>query len=148
MPSRLEPIAEGNAALPIAAATRETFALISRVDMTALARAMPNAQSAVLWCLGWHAAINARMSRGQLAGQQVAKVSASALAKITGRPIRTVYDALSKLQDHDLIRNVEDRPGRTAVYRLSLRTHQARPNHRSNGSSVAAAGYLTGSGAG
>ena len=147
MPSRLEPIAEGNAALPIAPASRGSFALIGHEEMTALAHAMPDAQSAVLWCLAWHAAINARMSRGPLAGQQVAKVSASALAKITGRPIRTMYDALSKLQDHDLIQNVEDRPGRTAVYRLTLRTLQARPPRRSKGSSVAAAGYLTGGGA-
>jgi hypothetical protein len=120
MKSRLEPIADGIETLPVEPASSVSFAVFKRPEMIALARSIPDAQSAVLFCLQWHAALQQRMHRGPLAGQQVARVSAGTLTKITEFSIRTVRYALSKLQQRHLIKNVESRPGRTAIYQLTL----------------------------
>jgi DNA-binding transcriptional ArsR family regulator len=132
--SRLEPIAEG-IKVPDKLPGGESFAHLGRAAMTALARSMPDAQSAVLFCLAWHATINLRMQHGPLTGQLVARVSARELRKITLCPIRTVRHALRRLRDNHLIHNEESRRGRTAIYRLTLGNSRVRkaPGFRSSG---------------
>jgi hypothetical protein len=132
MKSRLEPIADGIETLPVEPASSVSFAIFKRPEMVSLARSIPDAQSAVLFCLQWHAALQQRMRRGPLAGQQVARVSAGTLAEITECPVRTVYAALSKLQKRHLIQNIESRPGLTAIYRLTLHKNrtQAPPRRK------------------
>lgn len=132
MPSRLTPIAEGITPLPNAPAN-ESFAVIGRAEMTALAHAMPDAQSAVLFCLSWHAALNERMRQGPLAGRRVARASVGLLGRITGRPVRTVKDALKKLRDSGLILR-ESRPGQTSVYRVT--PHDKRPSEFRRGQNL------------
>jgi hypothetical protein len=124
MRGQLEPIAEGFESSSAECATAGTFAIFDRQTMTSLASAMPDAQSAVLFCLAWHAAIQVRMSRGPLAGQYVARVSATSLAQITGRAIRTVWYAIKKLRSAGMIKQEAQHPGRTSVYRVSLRGKQ------------------------
>lgn len=116
MTVKLEPVS-----LPLAqAGTESTFAIIDRSQMTSLARAMPDCQSAVLVCLAWHGAVQVKMKRGKFAGQQVARVSVSEIARLIGRPKRTVQHALAVLKDNGLVVKVMDRPGQTAVYHLKL----------------------------
>jgi len=95
-----------------------SFAIVDRAEMTALACAMPDCQSAVLFCLTWHTLIQERMHRGPLAGKRLARVSGMELANLTGRPLRTVRDALAKLKEAGLIELASRSVGRTAVYRI------------------------------
>jgi len=96
------------------------YAMISCERMAALAFAMPDSKSAVLFCLTWKAARQERMNLGQNAGQCVARISASKLASITGFSLRTVQWALAALKAAELIELDYEAPGRTNVYRLNL----------------------------
>ena len=126
MKPQLVPIAVGiEPATPSKAAPGKTFAILERTAMTNLSRTMPDAQSAVLLCLAWHAALQQRMRHGSLAGRQLARISAPALAKITGRPVRTVRHALRQLKAGGKIEKENDAPGRTSVYRLRLEDGRA-----------------------
>jgi hypothetical protein len=120
MTARLEPIAEGIQTVPVDRKRVDTYAIVGRAEMMAIARAMPDAQSAILFCLAWQAAFQVKMSRGPLARRRVARVSVSALAKMIRRPIRTVQYALSKLRAIGVIEQEDVGPGRTSVYKLNL----------------------------
>jgi hypothetical protein len=96
------------------------FAIIERDLLVALARVSPDAQSAVLLCLAWQASFQKRMERGPLAGQLVAKLSGQQLAEMTGRSIRTVRHALSRLTQTGRIKNDQAGHGKKAVYGLNL----------------------------
>jgi DNA-binding transcriptional ArsR family regulator len=120
MRARLEPIAEGIQAGSTERPRVDSYAIMGRAEMTALAQAMRDAQSAILFCLAWHAAVQVRMKRGPLANQRVARVSAGTLAKITGRSIRTVRHALSRLKAAGVIEREDSRPGRTSIYQMSF----------------------------
>jgi hypothetical protein len=96
------------------------FALLDRKCLIALSSAMPDAQSAVLLCLAWQAAVTERMRRGPHAGRFVARLSAPQLARLTGRPLRTVWYALRRLRQMGRLTMEIDTPGKTSVYRLNL----------------------------
>lgn len=116
MPAKLEPVSLP----PEQPDTEGTFAIMDRSQMTSLVRAMPDCQSAVLFCLAWHAAVQVRMKHGKLAGQNVARVSVNELARILDRSRRTVQYGLATLKDVGLVAKLEGKPGQTAVYRLDL----------------------------
>ena len=99
--------------------TGRCYAMLDRDRAVELARLMPDAQSSVLLCLGWQAALQERLRRGPYAGQQVARLSASQLAEMTGRHLRTVRYALSRLKDTGIIEALRSGPGRTAIYRVN-----------------------------
>ena len=122
MKGRLKPISDDNGKVLHGQPVGGSFALLSRVDMAAIAHAMQDAQSAVLFCLAWHAVLQERMRRGELAGCKLARVSASRLAEITGRPIRTIRHALMRLKKKGTIVAEVSGPGKTSVYRLPLLT--------------------------
>jgi hypothetical protein len=88
--------------------------------MVALARAMPDAQSAILLCMAWHVCLQQRMEYGPLAGQALAKLSGPQLTEMTGRPIRTVRHALRQLKQAKRIKNEQSAAGRKGVYRLDF----------------------------
>jgi len=125
MRQKLEPLGDGLDTAVAAPAEQGTFAIMGRIVMESLARAMPDSQSAVLFCLAWHAAVQVRMRRGPRAGQPTARVSATSLAAITGRPLRTVRYALSKLRARGAIVPENTQPGRTSVYRLPFHHRHA-----------------------
>jgi hypothetical protein len=100
--------------------SRQPYARIDRRRLVALAAAMPDCQSAVLACLAWQASLQERLARGPYAGQFVARLSGARLAKMTGRPLRTVRHALSRLTSAGVIRRVNTASGKTAVYALKL----------------------------
>ncbi len=115
---RLEPIPDGMAPAPSGDRRKTAFAIFGRSEMETLAQSMPDARSAILFCIAWHVALQVRMERGPLAGQRLARVSANRLAAITKRPLRTVRYAISKLRAHGLLEVAVSSPGRTSVYRL------------------------------
>lgn len=120
MRAHLEPIGEGLQAASGERTVVGSFAIINRAEMVAMTRAMPDSQSAILFCLAWHAAISIRMRRGPRAGRHVARVSVGTLAKLSGRPVRTVQYALHKLRAAGVIERENTWPGRTSVYKLRL----------------------------
>jgi hypothetical protein len=99
---------------------RPPFAIFEHGLLVALSRAMPDAQSAILFCLAWQASLQKKMLRGPLAGQALAKLSGPQLAEITSRPIRTVRHALSRLRKAMVISNEQSGAGKKGVYRLSF----------------------------
>lgn len=117
MPSKLRPIESGWQTVG-AESAGETFAILERSRLELLARSM-SACSAVLICLEWYSALQQKMSRGPLAGQRVARVSAGTLIEITGRPLRTIRWALAELKRKGLIETVENEAGKTAIYRVA-----------------------------
>lgn len=96
------------------------YARITLFEMSALVRSMPDTQSAVLACLQWQAALQARLTRGPLAGQRVARLSAATIGTLTGRSVRTVRGALARLKQAALIAPIATSPGRTMTYRLTF----------------------------
>jgi hypothetical protein len=99
---------------------RIPFAVICRERLIDLAHTMPDAQSAVLLCLVWQAALQERLNRGTHAGAPVARLSGSELVEMTGCPLRTVRYALRKLRQASVIYHEEEAPGKKAVYGLNL----------------------------
>jgi hypothetical protein len=97
-----------------------SFAIFERAFLGALARVMPDAQSAVLLCLAWQAVLQKRRQHGPFAGQPVASLSGPQLTEMTGRPIRTVRHALSRLKQAGRIRNEQCAAGKKGAYRLTL----------------------------
>lgn len=95
------------------------FAVMHDNRVVELAHAMPDAQSAVLFCLTWQACHQERMKHGPHAGQFVARLSARQLADMTGRPQRTVRFALRRLRQRGIVRNLAG-VGAKAVHRLEL----------------------------
>lgn len=121
MRGRLTPLSSGvEQCLGSAPARNQPFARVDRSRMVALARLMPDCQSAVLACLLWQASRQERLKRGPLAGQFVARLSGVQLATMTRRPLRTVRHALRRLTDEGVICRVAAAPGRTAIYALNL----------------------------
>jgi len=100
--------------------SRQSFAILEREVVIALAKAMPDAQSAILLCLAWHACLQERMRNGPLAGEFVARLSGPQLAELTGRPIRTVRYALRKLKKAARIFNEQSAAGKKSIYRLGI----------------------------
>lgn len=96
------------------------YARFDRRQLEVLARAMPDAQSAVLLCLAWHAARQARLHRGEYAGQFVARVSARELAELIDRAIRTVRYALKALKQNGLIDSENRGPGKKGAFRVTM----------------------------
>lgn len=94
------------------------YATLTMARVKRLARAMPDAQSAVLVLLAWQATLHERMSRGPLAGRPAASWSGSQLAAMTDRPIRTVRHALERLRAAGLIEKGPSAAGRKSVYTL------------------------------
>jgi hypothetical protein len=97
-------------------------------QMTAITRAMPDCTSAVLFAMCWVADVQSTLRGRRRAGQTIARVSASRLAQITGRHVRTIRNSLAKLQNRGAIEKAGNRPGVTAAYRLCLgvaATHSA-----------------------
>jgi hypothetical protein len=122
MPSQLTPIpvivdAEVVSQPPT---TPVAYATLTKERLLRLARAMPDCQSAVLMVLVWHAIRNAKMKRGGLAGRTVASVSGGQLAGMTGRPLRTIRHALSKLLACHLISKVPTAAGRKNIYAIPI----------------------------
>jgi hypothetical protein len=118
----LTPLASGlEGCLAETHSPRRPFALIDRARLTATARVMPDAQSAVLACLLWQACKQERLARGPLAGRFVARLSGPRLATLTGRPLRTVRYALRRLSDSGVIRREAGPAGTTAIYALQLK---------------------------
>lgn len=102
--------------------TCEPYARIDRNRLIRLAHALPDSISAVLLCVEWHAARQARLQRGDYARQYVARVSAKALATETGFTERTIRTALKRLKRTGAIEVVSVPAGKTAVYKPILRT--------------------------
>jgi len=102
------------------APAKHAYARIERPVLISLVQSMPDCQSAVLTCLTWHAARQQRFARGEYAGKFVARLSGKQLAKMTGRPLRTVRHSLRRLLEAKLIERVGVGPGRTAVFMPSL----------------------------
>jgi hypothetical protein len=94
------------------------YARLTRTALTTLARAMPDAQSAILAVLTWHALRNSRLRLGPLAGRTAAGVSGEHLAEILDRPLRTVRHALARLVATDAVVKDPVLPGRKNVYTL------------------------------
>lgn len=105
---------------PTLDANRKAFALLDRNRLGALARVMPDAQSAALLCIVWDACRRERLEHGPYAGQFVARLSGQDLVEMTKRPLRTVRYALSRLRQASLIKREQHAPGRKAVYRVDL----------------------------
>jgi hypothetical protein len=106
-----------------------SFAIFERELLVALARVMPDAQSAVLLCLAWQASFQKRMEYGPFAGQAVAKLSGPQLAEMTGRPIRTVRHALSRLRHATRIKNEQSGAGKKGIYRLNVVPPEGEGSH-------------------
>jgi hypothetical protein len=100
--------------------TRTPYALFDKELLLDLAQAMPDAQSAVLLCLAWQAARQARLHHASNAGQSVARLSGPQLAQLTGRPLRTIRHALRSLKQVGRVDAVSSDPGQTTTYRLNL----------------------------
>jgi pyocin large subunit-like protein len=81
---------------------------------------MTDAKSAVLLCVAWEAIWQERMALGERAGQAVARLSAVKLAELTGCRLQTVQRAISELKRIGVIEVVDESPGKTNVYRLTL----------------------------
>jgi hypothetical protein len=116
MRSQLTPLDTGPSVI---ASSRPSgsYALLTKDRTVALARAMPDCQSAVLTCLAWQASLHERMHRGQFAGRPVASLSGNQLHEMTGRPLRSVWYALQRLSERHLVVK-STRPGRMTVYEL------------------------------
>ena len=125
MRSALIPLQEGAPVSFAAFEGGEAFAVLPRAQAVALTRAMPDARSAVLFCLGWEAARQVRFTKGPYAVQPIARLSARALVELTGRPLRTIRWALAKLVADRLVQPTDHRPGRTNIYRLTLDAEKA-----------------------
>ncbi len=104
---------------------RDGYAQLTRTTLTALARAMPDAQSAILVVLTWHALRNARLKFGPLAGRTAAGVSGEQLAEILDRPLRTVRHALTQLVVTGAVVKDPVLPGHKNVYTLPWLTATA-----------------------
>jgi hypothetical protein len=113
--------------------SKNGYARIERSILVALVRSMPDCQSAVLACLTWQAARQQRFSRGKYAGQFVARLSGQQLARMTGRPLRTVRHSLKRLLEARLIERLGVGPGRTAVCAPTLRVAPSSPECCSEG---------------
>jgi len=100
-----------------AGGSSESYAILEKTRLEAMVQNMP-ATPAVLLALEWYSARQLKMGRGEYAGQRVARISANALAVLTGRPVRTVRAALSKLKRYDLIETVATEIGCTNAYRV------------------------------
>lgn len=124
MPAVLEPVHEGLPPLSIVGSTGP-FAVLDRSCLTALVSAMPDGQSAVLLCLAWDALRQERLAHGPCAGHRLARISIPDLANMTGRPVRSVEWALSKLKSNGLIERVGVEEGKTAVYRIVALNQEA-----------------------
>jgi len=98
----------------------QSFARVGRSRLVALARLMPDCQSAVLTCLLWMASRQERMRFGPYARRFLARLSGTQLAEMTGRPLRTIRHALSQLTKSGAIRREDMAPGKKAVYALDL----------------------------
>lgn len=121
MRSRLTPLENGLAQEEaVDQQGRQGFAVLDQDRLIALAHNMPDAQSAILLCLAWHAARQERFRLGPLAGEAVARVSGPRLVELTGRPLRTIRHALRRLKRTGSIVPADTEPGKTAVYRLYL----------------------------
>ena len=94
------------------------YAVFERERLIELAQVMPDTRSAVLLCLAWQAARQEALKRGPDAGQPVARLSGPQLAQMTGRSLRTVRYALSRLQEAGTITCDKREPGKTAAYRV------------------------------
>ncbi|GMV82498.1 MAG: hypothetical protein AMXMBFR7_36820 [Planctomycetota bacterium] len=114
----LTPLNDDDVGLGIASVSQEAFAHISLSRMQALARAMPDTRSAVLFCLEWEATRQARFSKGALAGQYCARISAKKLEILAGKPLRTIRWALAKLKSSGHLTQELVGPGRTAQYQV------------------------------
>lgn len=99
---------------------RTAFAVLERDQLVALARAMPDAQSAVLLCLVWQAALQVKLNFGPNAGRAVARLSGAELSEMTGCPLRTVRYALGKLKRAAVIFREPSAAGRKSTYRLTF----------------------------
>lgn len=97
---------------------KESYALVPLSVAGNLARAMPDCQSAVLMALAWQALLHQRMHKGEFAGRAVASLSAGQLSKQTGRPIRTVKHALSRLSASGRVIKLSRGAGRKGCYAL------------------------------
>jgi hypothetical protein len=98
----------------------QSFARIGRSRIVALARSMPDCQSAALACLVWQASRQERLAYGPYARRFLARLSGPQLVDMTGRPLRTVRHALSRLTKAGVIRREDTAPGKKAVYALNL----------------------------
>ena len=94
------------------------YATLSQVVVERLARAIPDAQSAVLVLLTWNAVRNSRLKRGPLAGRVVASLSGAQLGRLTGRPLRTIRYALRQLAARGQVVREVVPAGRKGVYSL------------------------------
>src|SRR5436309_1970370 len=119
----LTPLSDGGMETPSPLGnSKQSYARIEEPVLIALAQAMPDCQSAILTCLTWQAARQQRFSCGLYAGQFVARLSGPQLARMTGRPLRTVRHALSRLKRAGRVRAARPGPGKTAVYSPVLET--------------------------
>lgn len=103
-------------------AVRKAFAILDRRELVSLARAMPDAQSAILLCLAWQAAYQSKMKLGPLAGLAVARLSGADLSEMTNRPIKTVRHAIRRLKEAAIVHSEPNAPGKKTTYRLNLPT--------------------------
>jgi hypothetical protein len=118
---RLNPIEVGLGPVPAGASPGQAFARLGRDVLVAMARAMPDCQSAVLACVVWQAARQQLLRKGPLAGRFVGRLSGPQLVEMTGRPIRTVRHALRRLKESGRIKREATGVGRSAVYIPALR---------------------------
>jgi hypothetical protein len=87
-------------------------------QLVRLLQVLPDCESAILLAIGWLAAANQQADDGTFAGRPVARLSGVELARMTGRPLRTVRHALAVLTATGAIRNERTLKGRTAIYAL------------------------------
>ncbi len=97
---------------------RDGYAQLTRTVLTALVRVVPDAQSAILVVLTWHALRNARLKLGPLAGRTAAGVSGEQLAEALDRPLRTIRHALARLVATRAVVKDPVLPGHKNVYTL------------------------------
>lgn len=91
---------------PQAQAKVRHYAQITRQQVSQLARAMPDTQSAILLCLGWEALRQERLMYGPCAGTRLARFSSEELGELTGHRADCVRRALGKLRERGLIRKL------------------------------------------
>ncbi|MDB5306432.1 MAG: hypothetical protein JWO38_634 [Gemmataceae bacterium] len=100
------------------------YATLSKERVLRLARAMPDAQSAVVLLLAWQATLHEKMKRGRLAGRAAASLSGGQLSEMTRRPLRTIRHALRQLLRVRRIAKEPTAAGRKNTYVLPFLSGQ------------------------
>ena len=116
MRSQLTPLDTGPSVIA-SSRPSSSYALLTKDRAVALARAMPDCQSAVLTCLAWQASLHERMHLGRFAGRTVASLSGKQLHEMTARPLRSVWYALQRLTERGLVVKTPQ-PGHKTIYEL------------------------------